>query len=335
MEDEPFFRENFLKRSLVQAGFEVVDVGSSEEAEIKLDEYEFDLISLDIELPGRDGVSFLRDIRLKGYDLPVVIVSSTSEAMAERVFGAFIKGAQEFICKEDLAKGSTLYVETVRVLSQAVIQDKTSILDLTAPDQFALEHEFRPELILLGASTGGPSVLREILKDIPAGVPPIVVVQHTHPFFSIHLASTLSSASGLQVLGQKENEVLKSGSIYLAFGDYHLELVRMNQHFVLNRNPGPKVQEHRPSVDVLFKSAAKLRAPMASIILTGMGEDGALGMQSLASKGNCFNIAQSEETCVVASMPASAIRRGAVHKIATPSQIREMICSWSRSGDKA
>ncbi|MGZ3796290.1 MAG: chemotaxis protein CheB [Pseudobdellovibrionaceae bacterium] len=312
-----------LKSILMEGGFEVMEAESAEEATEIIKTNRVDLVSLDLHMPGQDGVSWLRDMRAKGYMVPVMIVSGANPTEAKIVYGAFEKGAQEFFEKEFLPKNLKRYVETARALSDQNVEDQ--VVYLPAPGLDQLVESFVPEIILVGASTGGPEAIWKLLMDIPKPCPPIIVVQHTSPFYASHFAETLSKRSGLTVSGMIDGEGIKYNHIYISHGDYHIQVESKSTGMVLIHSQAEREQGHRPSVDVLFKSVAKLKVKTLALLLTGMGEDGAQGMLEIFSRGNCFNIAQSKESCVVYGMPREAVKLKCVHWVAELDCIRKQL----------
>ncbi|MGZ3771204.1 MAG: chemotaxis protein CheB [Bdellovibrio sp.] len=312
-----------LKSILVDGGFDVLEAGSSDEATQVVKHNRVDLISLDIHMPGKDGISWLRDFRANGYMTPVMIVSGANPSEAKIVYGAFEKGAQEFFEKEYLPKNLKRFVQTAKALSEQKADDEA--IHLPAPGLDQLMENFSPELIVIGASTGGPDAIWRIIADIPKPCPPIVVVQHTSPFYASHFAETLNRRSGLTVSGMNDDEELKNDHIYLSHGDYHIALKQVGDKMVLVHNIGEREHGHRPSVDVLFRSVAELKEKTLTILLTGMGEDGAQGMAKIFARGNCFNIAQSKDSCVVYGMPKEAVKLKCVHWVADVDFIRKQL----------
>lgn len=314
----------FLLRSiLIDGGFDVLEAESSEEASEIVKTHRVDVISLDIHMPGKDGISWLRDFRANGYRTPVMIVSAANPSEAKIVYGAFEKGAQEFFEKEFLPKNLNRFVQTAQALSEQKNEDEIFYVPSQGLDQ--LLEKFTPEIIVIGASTGGPDVIWRLIANIPQPCPPIVVVQHTSPFYAVHFAETLSRRSGLTVSGMNEGEALKNNHIYVSHGDYHLQVELSSGLMKIAHSVADKEHGHRPSVDVLFKSIAKLNVKTLAILLTGMGEDGAQGMYEIYSRGNCFNIAQSKDSCVVFGMPREAVKLKCVHWVADVDFIRRQI----------
>jgi two-component system chemotaxis response regulator CheB len=187
---------------------------------------------------------------------------------------------------------------------------------------FRARSNFDPQAILIGASTGGPEALLGLLRDFPAGAPPVIVVQHIGTEFALPFAKRLAERSGL-VLGDTAFQgPLKRGHLYMADGDYHLRLIARGDELLLQRDFGEKVQGHRPSVDVLFQSASHLSTDLVAMLLTGMGRDGAQGLRSLYDSGRVYTMAQDEPSSVVFGMPKIAIELGAACVVGDLSGLR-------------
>lgn len=312
-----------LKSILTDDGFDILEAASSEEASEIVKRNRLDLISLDIHMPGKDGLSWLRDFRANGYRTPVVIVSGANPSEAKLVYGAFEKGAQEFFEKEFLPKNLKRFVNTVHALSEQ--QTDNEMIHVPSPGLDQMVETFTPELIVIGASTGGPDAIWKLIANIPKPCPPIVIVQHTSPFYASHFAETLSRRSGLTISGMVDGEAILNDHIYLSHGDYHIQVESKAGSLFLTHSDANREHGHRPAVDVLFRSVAKVKVKTLAILLTGMGEDGAQGMLEIYARGNCFNIAQSKDSCVVYGMPREAIRLKCVHWVADVDFIRKQI----------
>lgn len=312
-----------IKSILSDDGFDVIEAGSSEEATEVVKKDRIDLVSLDIHMPGKDGISWLRDFRANGYRTPVMIVSGANPTEAKLVYGAFERGAQEFFEKEFLPKNLKRFVKTAQALSDQKVDD--DVIYIPSPDLDELVETFTPEIIVIGASTGGPDAIWKLIADIPKPCPPIVIVQHTSPFYANHFAETLHRRSGLPVSGMIDGEKIQNNRIYISHGDYHIQVGSRSGQLALIHSMADREHGHRPSVDVLFRSVAKLNIKTLAILLTGMGEDGAKGMLDIYSRGQCFNIAQSKDSCVVYGMPREAVKLKCIHWVADVDFIRKQI----------
>lgn len=312
-----------LKKILKEHNFETLEAANSDEASEAIAKHRVDLISLDLHMPGKDGITWLRDIRAQGYRIPVMIVSGTSPSEAALVYGAFEKGAQEFFEKELLPKNLKRFGQTAIALSGQKIDDE--VVFVPPPELNTLLETFNPELIVIGASTGGPEAIWKLIQNILQPCPPILIVQHTSPFYSKYFAETLRQKSGLTVSGHIDGEKIKNNHIYVSHGDYHLEIESNSGDTVIKHAETDKINGHRPSVDNLFLSVAKTKLKTLTFLLTGMGDDGAKGMAEIFKRGDCFNIAQSKDSCVVYSMPKEAVKLKGVHWVADVDMMRKQL----------
>jgi chemotaxis response regulator CheB/chemotaxis methyl-accepting protein methylase len=296
-------------KSIFSEKFDVIEAESAEEAERRTKNDVFDLITLDLNLPGEHGVSWLHRFRRNDTKTPIVIVSESSSQDAEKVFGALEGGAQDYIVKSLLMKDPQI----VRDLAISLTQNKIDSRNRVQLASFKSRKNFKPAVILIGASTGGPEALVHLLSSFPRQAPPIVIVQHIGPEFAFPFAKRLAEKSGLILGDPRTGSVIESGHLYMALGDYHLLLRAQGSSAVsIETQSHDKVHGHRPSVDVLFNSAARLGVDTIALLLTGMGKDGALGIKTLYEEGNSYTLAQDATSSVVFGMPKAAIETGAV-----------------------
>jgi two-component system chemotaxis response regulator CheB len=285
-----------------------------------------DLITLDVEMPKMDGLDFLeRLMRLR--PMPVLMVSTLTERGAEVTLRALELGAVDFISKPklDIARGmeeaASEITEKIRGVAQARVR-KT----IVSPDQekysadailpsVAGRYSSTEKLVIIGASTGGTEAIREVLTKLPADAPGVLVTQHMPEHFTKSFADRLNTLCKITVKEAEHNERVLPGHAYIAPGNWHLLLKRSGANYVVNLDQGPLVNRHRPSVDVLFRSAANIAGANAiGIILTGMGKDGMQGMLEMKQAGS-HTIAQDEATCVIFGMPKEAIAAGGVCEV--------------------
>ena len=286
-----------------------------------------DVLTLDVEMPNMDGLDFLeRLMRLR--PMPVLMVSSLTEKGSEITFRALELGAVDFIAKPkmDIARGMEEYAieitDKIRAIAQArvrqaftpsVIQAKLSA-DVILPS-VAGRFSSTEKLIVIGASTGGTEAIKEILIKLPADAPSILVTQHMPEHFTKSFADRLNGLCKISVKEAEHNERILPGYAYIAPGNSHLLLKRSGARYIVELNQGELVNRHRPSVDVLFRSAANFAGANAlGIILTGMGKDGVQGMLEMKQAGS-LTIAQDEASCVVFGMPKEAIAAGAAREV--------------------
>lgn len=284
-----------------------------------------DVLTLDLEMPRMDGLSFLAKL-MKHYPLPVVVVSSLTPKNSENALAALRLGAVDVISKpgssystQDISKA---IVKAVRAASLAKF-DKQSFADNhktpvpkteTVKPKPTLFHT-TDKIIAIGASTGGTKALEKVLMGLPANMPGIVIVQHMPPVFTKSFADRLNSVCSLHVKEAEDNDQIEAGTALLAPGNYHMLVERKSAKYHVRIKQGPPVHHHRPSVDVLFNSVAEYVGVNASgVILTGMGADGAKGLLAMKEAG-AHTIGQDEATCVVYGMPREAYKLGAVDEV--------------------
>ncbi len=282
-----------------------------------------DVLTLDVEMPKMDGLTFLQKL-MAARPIPVVMVSSLTEQNAATTMQALEFGAVDFVTKpsvdvrhglEELAQHIT---SKVKIASQAMVKKRTPpvdcqerIKDLAAQSAMIKTTD---TIIAIGASTGGTEALREFLEVLPPNTPPILMTQHMPERFTKTFADRLDQLCQIRVKEAQEGESVIPGQALLAPGNYHLELRRSGARYYVTLNQEPPVNRHRPSVDVMFRSVAHYAgANSIGIILTGMGNDGAAGMVEM-KKAGAYNFAQDEASCVVFGMPKEAIKMGAVDK---------------------
>jgi len=286
-----------------------------------------DVITLDIEMPRMDGLTFLQKIMAQ-HPIPVVICSSLAEEGAESTLKALEYGAVEIITKPRL--GSKHFLEESQVmLCQAVkaaaaarmrphssrtVEPKLSadsVLSRATGAMIATTEK----IVAIGASTGGTEALRVLLEALPPDAPGMVIVQHMPEMFTRAFAKRLDSLCEISVKEAEPNDTVLRGRALVAPGNHHMLLKRSGARYYVDIKDGPLVCRHRPSVDVLFRSAARYAGQNAvGVIMTGMGDDGANGMLEMKEAG-AVTIAQDEETCVVFGMPHEAIKRDAVDQV--------------------
>jgi len=326
--DDSASMRRFLTRMMDDLSFEVKSAASAEEAAEIVTKEHFDLITLDLHMPGMGGEQWLQQVRVAGLSTPVVIISSAYPADADAVLKLFEIGAQDYIDKDELSSNPEKVKDIVRQLiyseeNKRAARKKMRFKGYRVPD-------WRPEIIMIGASTGGPQALNYILRGLPSSTPPVLVVQHISHKFALPFADRLVQTSGLK-LGQIEDGApLICGHLYMALGDYHVGVKRRTGAVVLDIIKSGPVNGHRPSVDILFNSGATVEQRILALLLTGMGKDGALGMRYLRQAGG-FTVAQSEEDAVIFGMPRAAIELDAVNSVANLENIRKILMSAVRS----
>jgi two-component system chemotaxis response regulator CheB len=282
-----------------------------------------DVLTLDVEMPRMDGVTFLERL-MKLHPMPVVMVSSLTESGCATTLRALEVGAVDFVTKPkvDVRQGTLelgeSIIEKVRGAARArVKQPKPKHATVAARERPALSAMIKTteRVVAIGSSTGGTEALREVLVQLPADAPPIVIVQHMPPGFTRAFAARLDSMTAVRVKEAEDGDRLFSGRVLLAPGDFHVALHRSGADYSVKVFSGERVNHHRPSVDVLFESFAKYAGANAvGVILTGMGNDGAHGMLKMRTAG-ARTFAQDEESCVVFGMPREAIALGGAEAV--------------------
>lgn len=290
-----------------------------------------DVMTLDIEMPRMDGLTFLEKI-MSQHPIPIVICSSLTVKGSDVALAALERGAIEIITKPKMGTKEFLEESRLRicdiVCSAALAQNVkrrparqmrvapklTADAILEKPSSKAMI-QTTEKVVAVGASTGGTEALREFLEAMPLDCPGIVIVQHMPESFTARFAERLNTICGLTVKEAADNDSVLRGQALIAPGNKHLLLRRSGARYYVEVKEGPLVSRHRPSVDVLFRSAARYGGRnVVGVIMTGMGDDGARGMLEMKQAG-AFNIAQDESSCVVFGMPAEAIKLGSVDRI--------------------
>lgn len=298
-----------------------------------------DVITLDVEMPRMDGLTFLQKIMTQ-HPIPVVMCSSLTEERSETALKALEYGAVEIIQKPRL--GIKQFIEESKVLICDVVKaaSQARLRPLTRPRQVApkltadavlakptVKAMIRTteKVVVVGASTGGTEALRVLLEDMPLDSPGIVIVQHMPENFTRSFAARLDSLCRISVKEAENNDTVIPGRALIAPGNRHILLKRSGARYYVEIKDGPLVSRHRPSVDVLFRSAARYAGKNAvGVIMTGMGDDGAKGLREMKEAG-AATIAQDEATCVVFGMPKEAIKQGAVDRILPLDAIAAMV----------
>lgn len=295
------------------------------EAREKIKELNPDVLTLDIEMPKMDGVTFLKNLmRLR--PMPVVMLSTLTAEGAPITLEALEIGAVDFLEKpkanvaNELPRYTQALQDKIRAAASANLDKVESKKTETVERATALaknwEHlTFKSNhLVALGASTGGTEAIKEVVSKLPAHFPPIIITQHIPPVFSTTFAKRLDSLCSMSVYEAEDGQKVERGCIYLAPGDDHLKLVRKGSDFYCQLERSEPVNRHRPAVDVMFDSIPKEYVKnCTAALLTGMGADGAAGLKRLKDLG-ALTITQSEESCVVYGMPKAADELGASTK---------------------
>jgi two-component system chemotaxis response regulator CheB len=348
---------------LISADPEMEVVGAASDAYMARDKIKAlnpDVITLDVEMPKMDGVTFLRNLmRLR--PMPVVMVSSLTEHGAEITLDALAVGAVDYLPKPKIDLAATLgdYAEELCAKLKMAARARVRRYSADAPSaagaanipprysadavlpKSAAPKQFRTtdRIIAIGASTGGTEAIRNVLVELPADTPGIVIAQHIPKAFSTPFAKRMNACCQMTVYEAEDGQQVLPGHVYIAPGDRHLLLVRDGARYVCKLDDGQPVNRHKPSVDVLFRSVAQQAGRNAiGVILTGMGKDGAEGLKEMREAGSP-TIAQDEATSVVWGMPREAVAIGAavqvmgLHEI--PARLRALAESMDVTRSKA
>lgn len=328
----------------------------------KIRELKPDFVTLDLEMPELDGLGVLDALRQAGQKLPVIVVSALTKAGGAMTMRALDKGAFDFITKPDGGSAEASREQVRRELLPRVraIAHRVAVRSILTPGhpvpvaprlapatagvppanlngiadrmQRLAAPVGRPELVLIGVSTGGPQALTRLLPQIPGNLEvPILVVQHMPPVFTQSLAESLASKCALRVREASPNEPVETGVVYIAPGGRQMRVAQSpNGGRILQITDDPPENNCRPAVDYLFRSAAaQFPGKSMAVILTGMGSDGTIGLRLLKKHG-CFAIAQDEGSCVVYGMPRAAVEAGVVDVVLPLESIAAKITSFVR-----
>jgi len=303
---------------LLSSDPEIVVVGTAgngHQALARIPETMPDLLTLDIEMPGMDGLETLVEIRKLYPKLPVIMFSTLTERGATATLDALARGASDYVTKPSQSGGSETSRE--RVQEELIRKIKALCLVRVPPPRPRVRPPFptasarapgRVDVVAIGTSTGGPNALTVLIQQIPADFPvPIVIVQHMPALFTRLLAERLNALGRLQVREGKAGEKLQRGQIWIAPGDFHMTVARKGPDFVLGINHDPQENSCRPAVDVLFRSVAEsYRSNVLAVVLTGMGSDGTRGSSAIRQAGGEV-IVQDEASSVVWGMPGNVV----------------------------
>ena len=301
-----------------------------------------DVLTLDVEMPRMDGLEFLEKLmRLR--PMPVVMVSSLTERGSEIALRALELGAIDFVTKprlgvrDGLLNYTELITGKIRTAASARLLPARSAAATRpggeAPQESLLRSPLlsTEKLIIIGASTGGTEAIREVLQPLPPDSPAVMIAQHMPAGFTRSFAQRLDGLCRINVKEAEHGERVLPGYAYIAPGGFHLSLARSGANYVAHLDQEPPVNRHRPSIDVLFDSAAKHAGKNAiGIILTGMGKDGAEGLLRMRRAG-AHTLAQDEASCVVFGMPREAIALGAVDDVSPLSEVSRRVLAHLRT----
>lgn len=341
-DDSAFMRK--MLSDMLQSSPRIEVVGTArngEDALKKVEELKPDVMTLDVEMPILDGIQTLRELNKRKLQLPVIMLSSTTQIGANNTMIALEEGAIDFIPKpsgsisldihkvkdELVTKVITAYASksSVRKKEDSVTQQEnvplkpnSKVITPIYTEQQISRRTARTEelrgkgiqnVLLIGTSTGGPRALQKLLTTLPKlEDTAILIVQHMPPTFTRSLADRLNSITEHQVKEAEHGEMLKAGSVYIAPGGYHMTIKPIGKHLAIELNQEAQVNGHRPSVDVLFASARDIQGyHLLAVVMTGMGKDGTEGLRQLKQVKQVFAVAEHQDTCIVYGMPKSII----------------------------
>lgn len=326
VDDSALVRQTF--RTLLESDPEIIVIATARDPFVAADKISLikpDVITLDLVMPKMDGLTFLRKL-MKQLPIPVIVISNQTNSGAEQALKALEYGAVDVISKPDISSDLLLEESRVKLIdkvksayyagkkansSKIKEHSKSDFKKRTSKPYFNAMNS----IIALGASTGGTEAIREFLQSLPNKTPPILIVQHMPEKFTASFAKRLNELCDLQVKEAEPNELILPNTVYIAPGNYHMSVTTLAGKNYIKISKGELVNRHRPSVNVLFDSAANLYGKNAiGIIMTGMGDDGATGLKSMYDRG-AWTIAQDKDSCIVFGMPQKAIQQNAVSEI--------------------
>ncbi len=296
-----------------------------------------DVVTLDVEMPNMDGITFLRKI-MTLRPMPVIMISTLTQAGADVTLEALEIGAVDFIAKPSNDAAHAMPALAAELQAKVKAAARTRIRSrptapAAAPKRAVRSVRASGKIVAIGASTGGVEALKVVLMHLPADCPPILVTQHMPPRFTAAFAQRLNRECPMKVSEAVHNEVIEPGHVYIAPGSHHLEIVRQGLEYRCSLNDGPAVTGHRPSVDVLFRSIARVIGRSAiGVILTGMGKDGAEGMLEMRHAG-ARTIGQDEASSLIYGMPHVAFERGGVMRQCSLINIADAILDACEDAD--
>ncbi len=313
-----------LLAEIIRAETDLVLVGAAPDAYVARDmvnQFSPDVITLDIEMPRMDGLSFLEKL-MAARPTPVVMISTLTEEGADATLRALELGALDYIPKPKLGVSSgireyaELIVEKIReaaaVKVKPLVKRNRSNISGDQKIQGVNRLQSTEKIIAIGASTGGTEAIKDLLVQLPSGVPGIVITQHMPAGFTRTYAERLDKCTRLHVVEAKGGERILPGHAFLAPGGHHLVVVRSGADYIVTLSDADPVHRHRPAVDVMMESVAQVGGKnVVGVLLTGMGKDGARGMLDIRNHGG-YTFAQDEASCVVYGMPKEALLCGGV-----------------------
>jgi len=332
--DDSAIVRKILSRQLGQHhGIEVI--GTAPDPYIARDKIvalEPDVLTLDVEMPRMDGITFLRKL-MKHHPMPVIVLSSLTPKGGKTAMEALAAGAVEVMSKPgpaySVGDACKDLVEKIKAASRARLDKNTTAQNISAPKRLHMV-ETTNKLFAIGASTGGVQALTRLLSALPVNAPGTLVVQHMPAHFTTSFAERLDGDCAVNVREAENGDHVIPGRVLIAPGGLHMLLQRSGANYYVTVKDGPPVCRQKPSVEVLFNSVAKYAGANAvGAILTGMGNDGAGGLLNMRRSG-AHTIAEDETSCVVFGMPKEAIDRGAAEKVVPLSDMAQTLINFAR-----
>jgi two-component system chemotaxis response regulator CheB len=330
VDDSPIMRKLISDILKNDPEIEVIDTAKTgKEAIEKAKSLKPDVITLDIEMPEMDGISALKILKKETPQTKVIMFSSLTQEGAKATIECLALGAYDFVPKPSTKS----FYESIKKIEQDLIPKIKSITPLEKIKSIYKAPYIAPKIKKgiykvcgIGVSTGGPQTLIKIIPELPPNFPaPVLIVQHMPPIFTKQLAERLNSLSRLRVKEAEEGELIKDGVVYIAPGDYHMEVKKENALVKIKLHQGPPRNFCRPSVDELFESLAEIyNGNTLALILTGMGSDGKEGAKKIKEKGGVV-LAQDAESSVVFGMPKAVIEEGLADEVVNLSKIPERL----------
>lgn len=327
VDDSAFMRKVITK--MVDSDPQLTVVGTAFDglnALKKIPQLQPDVITLDVNMPRMDGLATLKEIMVQ-HPLPVVMLSADTQEGAETTFTALKLGAVDYLPKPsgqislDIAKVKNELVDKIKTAAQAKIVKHETV----TRSPVELKQTTNEKIVTIGASTGGPPAVEEILTQLPENTPPILIVQHMPPGFTASFASRLNRLCSFEVKEAEEGDAIQQGQALIAPGGYHMMVTEDER---IHLDGGPTLHGVRPAVDPMMQTAAEVyQSDTIGVVLTGMGRDASYGLQAIKKYGG-KTLAQNEETCTVFGMPKVAIREGNVDKVLSLSRIPGQLMRW-------
>jgi two-component system chemotaxis response regulator CheB len=332
-----------MYKSLLESDPEICVIGTAGDPYIaaqKIQKEKPDVITLDIEMPRMDGLTFLKKIMSQA-PMPVIVISNQTLRGADVALKSLEAGAVDVMAKPNLSNPYEINESRITLIDKirsayfsknSSARNRKPVSTISKPAATTKSEEFTGTfsshaIIAVGASTGGTEAIRVLLQGLPVHVPPVVIVQHMPEKFTASFAQRLDETCALKVKEAEDGEILQAGTAYIAPGGQHMSIRNHHGAVAIKISQGELVNRHRPSVNVLFNSVAEVKGKNAmAIILTGMGDDGATGMKAMHDRG-AYTIAQDEATSVVYGMPYKAVLAGGVSKVMALGDIAQEVCS--------